>query len=41
LLIGLPVLGVALALTAYALVMLAWRFSVVWRRTRRLRELIL
>jgi uncharacterized protein len=35
LLIGLPVLGVALALAAYALVMLAWRFSVVWRRTRR------
>ena len=34
LLFGLPVLGAALALAAYALVMLGWRFSVVWRRRR-------
>jgi uncharacterized protein len=34
LLIGLPVLGAALALAAYVLVMLGWRFSVVWRRRR-------
>jgi uncharacterized protein len=34
LLIGLAVLGAALGLAAYALVMLGWRFSVVWRRRR-------
>jgi uncharacterized protein (DUF2062 family) len=34
LLIGLVVLGAALALTAYALVMIGWRFGVLWRRRR-------
>jgi len=35
LLIGLPVLGAALGLTTYLVVILAWRFTVVSRRSRR------
>jgi uncharacterized protein (DUF2062 family) len=37
LLIGLPVLGAALALAAYVAVMVGWRFAVVWRGRSRWR----
>ncbi len=35
LLIGLPILGAALGLTVYGVVMLAWRFTVRWQRRTR------
>jgi uncharacterized protein len=36
LLIGLPVLGTVLGLAAYGVVMVGWRFALLWRRKRRL-----